>query len=101
MKHRVHIAQKHATAKCAPALTQLHSGHECLFRTGDTASNQNQESARMDRSAPQQRDWRALDHEVTCQDSGGDSLETQRRSRLKATGPVSPSPVGLAIVKLQ
>ena len=77
MKHRMHVAEKHATAQSALFVTELHSGRECLFGTGDTAANQDQESTRVDRSAPEQRDGRSLDHDVTRQDAGSDGFEFQ------------------------
>jgi hypothetical protein len=77
MKHRMHVAEKHAATQGALSVSKLHSGRESLCGTGDTAANQDQESTRVDRSAPEQRDGRTLDHDVTRQDTGSDGFEFQ------------------------
>jgi hypothetical protein len=58
-------------------LTELRPGRISLLSAGNTASDKDQKSTRVDRSAPQQCDGRPFDHEVTRQNAGGDGLEFQ------------------------
>jgi hypothetical protein len=77
MKRRVNIAEEYATAQRALGLTEPHSDTVCLLGARDAASNQNQESTRVNRSTAEQCDRCAFDHDVTRQDSGGDIFEFQ------------------------
>ena len=81
MQARVYVAEKHATTQGALSVSKLHSGRESLFGTGDAAANQDQESTRVDRSAPEQRDGRSLDHEVARHDASGNGPELQQCDR--------------------
>ncbi len=73
----MNVPEEYAIPQGALGLAQLDSDREGLFRAGDAASDQNQESTRVDGSASKQCDGRPLDHDVTRQDAGGNSLEFQ------------------------
>ena len=84
MKVWVNVPEEYAAGKSLLGFAKLYADNEGFLCTGDAASDQNQESTRVDRSATEQRNGRPLDHQITCQDAGGDGLEFQQRE-----GPVS------------
>ncbi len=77
MKGRVNVPEKYAPLQCVVSLAPPDSGQEGFLRACDTAPDQGQETARVNRSAAQQRDGCAFHHEIAGQDSGGNSVEFQ------------------------
>jgi len=77
MQIRMDVAEEYAATQRTLFLTQPHSGHISLLGAGNTASDKDQESTRMDSSAAQQCDGGFLDHQVTRQHACGDGVEFQ------------------------
>lgn len=129
MKSGMYVTQQDTVVKSAFDFTERNASIVGLFSTGYAATYQYQKAPRMNGAAAQQGNGGPLDHQVAGQNPAGYAVEfeqgkrgvawlfrhslepqdqtirkwstsTQRRSRLKLIGPVSPSPVGLAIVKL-
>jgi hypothetical protein len=77
MQGRVDVPEKYAATQVLLGTALLCSGKESFLGARNAASNQDQETTRMNRAAAKQRDRCPLDHQVTCQDAGSDRLEFQ------------------------
>ena len=79
VQRRVNVAEEHTAPQRVVGLTQPAPDHERLLGAGNAAADERQESARVDRSAAQQCDGRAFDHEITRLDARRYRFEFQER----------------------
>jgi hypothetical protein len=85
-EHRIvqigmHVAEEDTAVQRIFCFSNPHPGRKGLFGAGYATANQHQVAARVNAAATQKGNWRAFDHLVAGQHTGGHVAELQQRDR--------------------